>query len=173
MIVVTGIIVIITGVLLVRNSSFGGSIILKSLAYDVALSIREAQTYGISVRQSTGGNFTSGYGIEVRTASPTSYLLYVDSDGNGYYTGSTELVTRYALKQGYGISGLCYTAAGATTEVCSGQKLDITFKRPEPDAYIRVNDAAALNQRARIKLSAPNGNTVSIYIEATGQISVK
>ena len=173
MIVVTGIIMIITGVLLTKNSAFGGSIILKSLAYDVALSVREAQTYGISVRESSGGSFSSGYGVEARIASASSYLLYVDSANTGFYTGSTELVTRYALKTGYTIVGLCYTPAGGTNEVCTAQKLDITFKRPEPDAYIRVDDSPALNQRARIELSSPNGAIVSILVEATGQISVQ
>jgi hypothetical protein len=172
MVVVTGIIMVLAAVLLVRNSAYGGSIILRSLAYDVALSFREAQTYGISVRQSNG-TFSSGYGVEVRTGSPTDYLLYTDTDNTGFYSGSTELVNKYTLKSGYTIVDLCYTPAGGTSEVCGAQKLDVTFHRPEPDAYIRVNDLSALNQQGRIKLASPDGTVISIIIQATGQISVE
>lgn len=169
---VMAIMVILTGVLLAKNSSFGGTIILRSLAYDVALSVREAQTYGIAVRRTASGTFGSGYGIEVRSASPSSYLLFSDDNGNGYYDGESELVTRYELKQGYIISNLCYTSA-IEAEVCGAQKVDVTFVRPEPDAYIRVNDSASLNQQARIIISSPNGSAASVLMEITGQISVQ
>ena len=173
MLVVTAIIMILTTVLLVSNNSYGGTVILKSLAYDVALSLREAQTYGISVRQSGAGSYSSGYGVEVRAASPSDYLLYVDNDSNGYYTDMTELVTRYKLNSGYTIADICYTPAGSTSETCGATILDITFVRPEPDAFIRVNNQSAVNQNARIKLTSPNGAIVSVLIEATGQISVQ
>lgn len=173
MLAVSAIIVVLTSVLLVKNSSFGGVIILRSLAYDVALSVREAQRYGISVRQSGSGVFSNAYGVEVRAASAANYLLYVDRNADGYYGGSGELVTQYSLKQGYRIADLCYTPASGGAEICGAQKIDVTFKRPEPDAFIRVNDQAAINQQARILLAAPNGTTVSIVVEATGQISVQ
>lgn len=173
MVVVSAIIVVLTSVLLMKNSAFGGVIILRSLAYDVALSIREAQRYGISVRQSGSGVFSNAYGVEVRSASASNYLLYVDRDANGYYGGSGELITQYSLKQGYHIADLCYIPASGGAEVCGAQKIDITFKRPEPDAFIRVNDQSVINQQARILLAAPNGATASILVEATGQISVQ
>ena len=164
---------VLTGVLLVKNNSFGGTIILRSLTYDVALSIREAQVYGIAVRQTTGGEFSTGYGVEARMASPASYLLYADSDANGYYSGAAELVTRYTLKQGFHFSDLCYTP-GSGEEICGAQKIDITFVRPEPDAYIRVDDSLTLNQRARLVLESPSGSgEISVIVEATGQISVQ
>lgn len=173
LLVVMGIMMLLSGVLLFRSNAFGGTIILRSLAYDVALSIREAQTFGIAVRQSGSGSFGTGYGVEVRSASPANYLLYADTNADGYYSGANELVTRYTLKQGYRLNDLCYTA-GSNAEVCGAQKIDITFKRPEPDAFIRADDAATLHQQARIELASPNGEgRVNIIIEATGQISVQ
>lgn len=173
LLVVAGIVIILSGVLLAKNSAFGGTVVLRSLTYDVALSIREAQTYGIAVRQTSTGTYSTGYGVEVRMASPANYLLFSDADANGYYGGASELVTRYTLKQGFHLKDLCYTPSSGI-EVCGAQKIDITFIRPEPDAYIRANDAATLNQRARIILTSPNGTgSVSVLIEATGQISVQ
>lgn len=172
LIAVIGIMGILSAALLTRSSSFGGSIILRSLAYDVALSVREAQTYGISVRQTSTGTFGAGYGVEVRAASSNRYQLFSDLDDNGTYSGATELVTQYQLRQGYTISDLCYTPV-AGTEVCSAQKLNITFHRPEPDAYILANDSLELNQEARLVVSSPDGSEVSVTIDATGQISVQ
>lgn len=172
MLVVLGIMAVLTAALLTRNSAFGGSIILRSLAYDVALSIREAQVYGIAVRQSIAGTFTRGYGVNVRSASPASYLLFSDLDDNGHYSGEGELVTRYTLKNGYKISDICITRATGE-EQCSVQKADVTFQRPEPDAYIRQDDTATLNQRVRIRIASPGGSTADVLVEATGQISVQ
>jgi len=176
MLVVLGIMSVLTAVLLTRSSAFGGTIVLRSLAYDVALSVREAQVYGIAVRQTSTGSFTKGYGVNVRTASPTSYLLFSDNSGDGHYSGDSELVTRYELRNGYRITDICVTPATGS-EQCGVQgttKADITFVRPEPDAYIRKNDESVLNQRVRIRITAPNGvSSADVVVEATGQISVQ
>ncbi len=175
LIVVTGVLTVVTSLILANNAKFGGAITLRNLAYDIALSVREAQTYGISVRKfgSGSGQFGAGYGMHFRTSSPTSYLLYADAvNQNGLYDGSGELVESVAISRGFEIADLCYTSAGGSAETCGVQKIDIVFERPEPDAHIRVNDGAILNQRARIVVTSPRGDEASIIVEATGQISV-
>src|SRR3989344_4615422 len=42
--VVTGILVVITSLILANNTRFGGAVLLENLAYDIALSMRKAQT---------------------------------------------------------------------------------------------------------------------------------
>lgn len=175
LIVVTGVLTVITSLILANNAKFGGAITLRNLAYDIALSVRESQTYGISVRKfGTGaGQFGAGYGMHFRTSSPASYLLYADAvNANGLYDGAGELVESVTISRGFVISDLCFTSAGGSSETCGAQKIDIIFKRPEPDAQIRVNDSSVLNQRARIVVASPRGDQASIIIEATGQISV-
>src|SRR3989338_10641247 len=90
LLVVMGIIVIISSLILASNTRFGGRVILQNLAYDIALSIRQAQVYGISVRQ-FGGTF-SGYGMHFVLSGPgvntTTYVLFADiypSVPNGLY----------------------------------------------------------------------------------------
>ena len=206
LIVVAGIIIIITSLLLVRNSSFGGTVVLRSLAYDVALSIREAQTYGISVRQETGNSNTNapyGYSVHFDNTDGTSYRLFVDQNTvNGFYDGGQaknggELVKTYQLNKGYSISNLCYWTNGATSWTCGASELNVVFVRPEPDACIgydkalgptitlqsvdnvniakapKCNPPSPKATKVRIDLSSPNGNTVSIIVEITGQISVQ
>ena len=62
LLVVTGVIAVISGLMLVSNSTFGGQILLQNLAYDIALTLRQAQVYGISV-QRFGTSYGSSYGM--------------------------------------------------------------------------------------------------------------
>lgn len=151
LLVVTAIIMILSAVLLTRNSAFGGVIILRSLAYDVALSVREAQTYGISVRQATTKEFSNAYGVHfIPSAGLTNdfYWLYADVTPNGHYDGGTlgsggELVTRYSLASGYRVKDLCVTDYTGK-ETCGHSQVDIDFLRPEPDACIGADGVGTI-----------------------------
>lgn len=186
LLVVTGIMVFITSLVLVNNNRFGGQILLQNLAYDIGLSLRQAQVYGISVRRFGADNFSTGYGMHFARTSPTTYVLFADAvSTNGIYDGcaspvSCELVESTEITRGFYVSGLFVGPASGEVSVNS---LDILFKRPEPDACISANDAVTINgagectinpnERARIVLSSPRGDEVGIVVEVTGQISVE
>jgi hypothetical protein len=163
--------------LLASNSRFGGSVQLESLAYDVGLSIRSSQVYGISVRRFSSGVYTAGYGMHFDLSSPTTYVLFGDAvSANGLYDQG-ELVESTAIASGYYISALCTTESGSA-EDCTTGKLDVLFKRPEPDAYIARNEESCIlhtgtcQESARIVVKSPRGDTMSVTISVNGQISV-
>ena len=194
MLAVLGIIIVITGLVLANYSRFGGTVILQNLAYEIALTARQSQVYGISVLGSTTPArvvFAGGYGVHfsapanVRSAARTSYVLFADIPAflNGKYDGGAELVQSLKLLTGYRVENLYTTDGGAERSVTS---LDITFRRPEPDAYITKNndaltfnskgeltDGSALQDSARIEIASPKGNTMNIVVEANGQIAIK
>lgn len=189
MIVVTAIIALISGLVLVNNNAFNGSVLLQNLAYDIALSVRQSQVYGISV-QRFNGVFGSAYGMhfQIDNSAGSTYAMFADAlpPQNALYdcpspgTTSCELVQSTTVGQGYRISQLCVTSAGGT-EQC-GTQLDITFKRPEPDACIALGGVSPLNPSgvcsggaasARITLSSPQGKTRSVIVDVNGQISVQ
>lgn len=180
LIVVTGILTLITGLMLMNNNKFGGVILLENLAYDVALSMREAQVYGISVRQFGAGNFDVGYGVHFDMVSPKSYSLFGDVDADGLWAVNEEVSpSPYAIGRGYFISKLC-APAGEDTGTCTPiSQLDIVFKRPEPDAYISADGVSgvlfpsSLYDSARVVLASPRGDEASVVVEITGQISVE
>lgn len=182
MLVVTGIIALISGLVLVNNNRFGGVVLLQNLAYDIALSIRQAQIYGISV-QRFNTSFGAAYGMHFvpTTGSPTaSYQLFADAlePTDGLYgcpspgTVNCELVQSTTISQGFEIQSLCATPPGQS-ETCGLSSLDITFQRPEPDAFIRSPSYVGLNESARIQVASPRGDVKNITIEANGQISVQ
>lgn len=176
LVVVTGIIVLMSSILLANYNRFGGAITLRNVVYDIALTMREAQTYGISVRKfgAGAGSFGAGYGVHLENTSPNSYLMFADAvNSNGLYDAG-ESVNLYTMTGGYQIQDLRATPTGGGAEVSGLNKLDIIFKRPDPDAYIRANDVTGtLYQHACVVIQSPRGDMLSIVVELTGQISVQ
>ncbi len=186
---VTAVIAIISGVLLISNSRFGGSVLLENLAYDIALTVRQAQVYGISVQRFGTNTFSAAYGVHFDTSSASSQTTFVTfadagtADGLYDQPGTSELVQATSLERGFRIAKLC-TPAGANLAACttSGNPgvsvVDIVFKRPEPDAWISTGSQSctlgngACQQSVRIVISSPRGDLTSIVVENNGQISV-
>lgn len=184
LIVVTAILTLVTSLVLVNNNRFGGRILLENLAYDVALTVREAQVYGISVRQFGSGNFAVGYGVHFTRGTEgdpaTTFVLFADAViENGIYDAGEIVGDTYVMERGFHVADLCARPAGAASEVCGLSSLDMLFRRPEPDAYISANGSsgianpASLQERGRIILRSPREDQVSVVVEATGQISVE
>lgn len=176
LIVVVGILVVISSIILANYSKFGGQVLLRNLAYDIALSVREAQVYGISARSFLGAQFAAGHGVYVDLAEGnTFFFIYTDVDNNAFFTSAaTEWVETFSIGRGYTIDRLCIPS-GPSSETCTATKLDMLFKRPEPDAIIRASTGGSFNQydRARIVVASPQGDKLSVLVETTGQISVQ
>lgn len=194
MLVVIGIIVVISGVVFANNVRFGGIVQLQNLAYDIALSIRQSQVYGISVQRfNTSTTFAAAYGMYFAcTSNPCSpmsntYVLFgdVNSPLNGIYDPGgaiPEIVQSTTIQSGYGISGLYVTPYGGSE--IGVTRLDITFRRPDPDACISKNSdvvtfnskgrcVGGTNELARIEVSSPRGDKKNILVYSSGQISVQ
>ena len=184
LLVVTAIVIIVSTLILANNARFGGAVILENLAYDVGLSVRKAQVYGIAVRRFGATDFSSGYGIHFDITTPSAYVLFADvfptGTGDGIYEPeASELVESLSMLQGYRMLDLCATSGGGLAEACGIDTIDILFKRPEPDAFISANGVSgvanpgALHERARVILQSPRGDEISVIVEATGQIAVQ
>src|SRR3989344_4535409 len=177
MLVVIAVMAIVTGVMLANNGRFGGQVLLQNLAYDIALTLRQAQVYGISVQRFEDTNeYVAGYGVNFRSSSPDLFILYGDLDGDEVYSGANETV-RSALKlhSGYKIRELIVIDSDAPSVPIAASELDIGFRRPEPDAYIRRNPSGdnALYDIACIGIESPRGDVRYVIAHLNGQISVQ
>ena len=90
LLVVISIFTIISSVVVFRQSKFSSDILITNLAYQMALEIREAQTYGIGVKSVDNpviigdSKFKYGYGIHFGPEVPanpsfnpkTSFILF-------------------------------------------------------------------------------------------------
>lgn len=183
LLVVTGIIVVVSTIVLADNNRFGGRVQLENLAYDIALSIRQAQVYGISVARFGSSVFSAGYGVHLDTSNFSTYVLFADvypSPGDGLFEASQgELVSSIDIPSGYKITKVCVpegTDSASCTDVGS---VDVAFQRPEPDAWISAGGVACIYGQGtcvdstRIVVQSPRGDIMSVVIEANGQISVQ
>jgi len=189
MVVVSAIMLVITTFVLFQQAKFDSVTLLRSLTYNVALSVRQAQVYGTSVRESAPGSgiFGKGYGIHFAASLPctggawTCYVIFSDNNGNGAYDTGEALPT-FTLGRGYAVSRLCATIAGGVTQHCTPavDRLTIFFRRPNPEACFSTNQAgscavgaAAAYSAAYIQLTSLGGtDTRSVKVSSTGQIDV-
>ena len=197
--------VLLTALLLVKNSQFRGTTIMTNLAYDLALTVRQAQSYGINVQntqnfgnQSATGAYSHAYGIHYdynatpTQANPSQFNIYADINDNLNYdpgAGSDLLVQTNAIPIEYSVLKVCAVQkSDGITTYCTGQygtglnqalnNIDISFRRPEPDAKIYVNCATNPScaqtpmMSASIFLTSIQGEVREVYVTDTGQISV-
>jgi prepilin-type N-terminal cleavage/methylation domain-containing protein len=190
LIVVSAIILLITTFILFQQSKFNSSTLLRSLSYSMALSVRQAQVYGTSLRGLTSGGVTtfgSGYGIQFPAvgAVPYQYYLFADSqngDGQRAADGSEDAIppSPFSLNKGYSISRLCVRVGQAAPD-CTPTTLTVFFRRPNPEACIATNAAPAacgvgatpVYNSAYVEIkSSGNGDTRGIKVVDTGQIAI-
>ena len=195
--------VVITGVVLVNSNNFNSSELLNNFAYDTALTIKLAQTYGANVKENSLGFFNTNYGVYFNIdpaigggGSNTNFVLYNDTGNSvaygigigdntpdGIYNGSMtscpvsdpECVQRYTVNKGLFIKSLC---TGNDKDHCSAvNQLSILFQRPNLNAMIYYlitsTQRSSAQAYAQITLSSATGATSSVVITSIGQIYVK
>ena len=196
LVVTLGIITIVLSIVIINFSRSGEGIILTDVAYQTAISIRQAQVYGLSVKQSgtvPGTEFDAGYGahFDITTGSgdPTSFILFADKNKNYVYDTATgncpgtatedECVEKIVLQTGYTVESLGKIKDDVNFSRLFSpiiEKLDISFKRPNPDAVIVSDNITILAYDeigAVIRLQSVGGKEKDVTVFSTGQISVE
>ncbi|MEK7610005.1 MAG: type II secretion system protein [Patescibacteria group bacterium] len=190
-----GIFALLTTLVVAKYGNFNGSVLLTNLAYDVAITIRTAQSYGLSVKDfnTTPGavdRFKYGYGVHFTSDGGLNdkMILFADNasvnvgfinivPNNGVYNigappfGDT-VISTYYLKRGATISELC---VGSSSDKCKDNpsSVDITFKRPDPDARIcSVFLDCNSSPYTEITIKGTDSSTRKVSVRENGQISV-
>ena len=201
LLVVITIMSVITLVLLIQQNKFDSSTLLRSLAYNVALSVRQTQVYGTSVygASSTSGatSYAPAYGLYFSESSPQTYILFADTNGDGQYDSGDTVLQTFTLGNGYSITNICAegtnVGTGGHVTRCSTYPpadiaisfLEVLFKRPDLDAqFLTLNGfGVPLNQSSSnpngdvyssgyIVVGALDGTTRAVSVSTTGQIVV-
>ena len=196
LLVVLAIILTLTTVTLTSQGAFNKTLILANTAYDMALTLRSAETYGISSR-AAGIDRNTGYGLHLGPVPASTFTLFADTNsapgapdnchpttdstkpdakpGNCIFdTGET--VTDYALGNRIVISDYCAYESG--NRVCASsdglRALDIVFLRPNPDPFVRVTTASSAivpETSACITITSSQGGARYVSITAAGAIT--
>ncbi|MEI8249453.1 MAG: type II secretion system protein [Candidatus Taylorbacteria bacterium] len=193
--VTASIFVFMTALVVAKYGTFNQSVLLTNLAYDVALTVRTAQTYGLSVQGQTSGGgplvFNSAYGIHFDTSNGTVMKLFADTNildtpinpTDHVYDPLDTTVNTYNIKNGGSITSLCVSTgsgdcktifvSGNTTNVKKVSTLDISFKRPDPSAVICLGSNDCNYTSAQITITGPGTTqTRTVTVKKNGQITV-
>jgi len=186
---VLAIITIITIIVITSQSDFNKTLILQNTAYDVALTLRSAETFGLGSRAS-GTTVNAGYGLHFSSGTNDSFILFADASGGAscagqppsckpgdyiYTSGSDILVQTYTLGNGITVSDFCaYPSVGVgSCKYAHGgglSYLNIVFERPNPISHISAN-GSLYTGGACITLTSPQGGFRYISVAASGQIN--
>ena len=180
MLVSIGIFVIVTTIAVYNQGRFNSSVLLTNLAYEIALSMRQAQFYGITVKGITSTvtsktTFEGGYGVHFH-ANTTQYTLFEDRDpspengaleSNNFFD-SGEALEIFNIKKGNKVGKICLTKNGSVS--CNYASVDISFVRPNPDSIIE--SGGIWYDKAEICISSSQNTYRKILVDLSGQISV-
>lgn len=205
MIVVIGIFGLVSSVLMFNYSDFSNNVSIRNLSQDIALNLRKAQTYATSVQSLPNGASTTdfpSYGIsfspnttvgtttayakqvvffaDIPTGSPlASNKKYDYGAGCGTPDVGNECIQRMTIATQDKVLEVCRDV-NSVEQCATAGVLDVTFRRPSPDAIICFrpvgygSDCALENSSyAKVVLESPKGIRRTVLVWNTGQIAVQ
>lgn len=199
LIVVLALFMIVASLTIFDYGKFRSNVSLQNLGDDIALSIRRTQNYAIGVHSSQSSVFADGYGIHFSTATPDlnnvragsnkTFIIFNDLNKSKVYdytstpttcngdtlTSSDECIEMLNITSNDYIYQVCSTSGGVPTCTSTGS-VDISFFRPDSDAYIYFcNGSCSLGSTSAsiVVKNLESGNTKTISISNVGQISIQ
>jgi len=196
LIIVVAIMMVITSAVLFRQSKFSSDILITNMAYEVALSIREAAVFGLSSKY-TDSDYRVGYGIHFGpdgASSPSEgFVTFIDKSLNpitdispgddaefnyAFDHDFDDVLSTVQMTQGQTIYDFC-ASDGVDSWDCSGDYsyLDIVFVKPNPEAHITMGESGDPNgktySQAKITVVSSLGDKCrTVTVSASGQIAV-
>lgn len=166
--------VIVAAIILVGQTTFNGSVLLRGQAYEVALHVREVQLSSVSVSGDTG-DFRTRYGVHFNITDPYRFAVY-EADTDGFYEGDESLFgPQGILDERFAIDEM---RLGAATP----DEVSVVFIRPNFDALF-YDGVGSLSGDSTLEIDVRRvgtdaadtgcGAVRTVEITSTGQISVQ
>ncbi len=178
MIVVLGIVTLVSSVVLANYPAFNERLGVRRAAEDIASSIRQAQAYGLGVKEfGPGSGIFPGYGIYFqRYASAgvpaTSYILYADGIIKNLKYDTDEKISELPLQGTAVVDDICANQKQATPGPCGINYFYVEYLRPQPSVSLQSSAGVFYND-AEIKIKGPRGTVKTIVIWLSGQVSIE
>ena len=191
MLVSIGIMLLIISVVVMNQSKYTSVISLNNQADEISLRLSEAQAYGVGVKESNTGSgiFNIAYGLSFSQllnpgGSNTSYIIFADLDNDRIYgadwtcPSGGECLEKVNIINNNSIQSICAIRIGVADD-CQVGRVDISFLRPYTIATLKFfnlgGDPFDPGQvmGVRVTLTNTSGNTRSVGVYTTGQISVQ
>lgn len=175
------IMLLVIGVVLARQDSFNGAVLLRSEAYEVALAAREVQLNSVSVI-SIENSYRTLLGLHFDTNNDALVRIFKDTssgmNANGFYDNGEAFGKQLNIDSRFEIRGI-RTFSGGSTIGTSVSVLSVVFERPNFDAKFfdsggMVNASSVeIDISKRDQTGDANDVVRTVEITSTGQITVK
>lgn len=171
LVVVLSIFVIISSVILADYPGFSQRVALERTAQEIALSLREAETLALSVRESSlvQGEFV-GFGVHFNIATPREYILFSDLNGNNSFQANEE-VDHFFIEKSPIISRLCVGTETNLPDDCNISVIDMVYLRPDPTITITAD--GVWHPQFSLRVATPDASFKEIVAWFTGQIEIR
>lgn len=176
LLVTMGIFLMLTGAVLANYRSFNTHATFANSVESLVFALRQAQVYGTGTKGSTiicppvtGSPFNCAYGVHIPRTAPYAYKIFVDLNGNNKYDAGEDPDPSWTTVWDNSKQLYC----GVIGNPCAGDIVDVTFRRPSPDAYITDSLGDSYDLASITINSNTTTDTVTIMIRSTGQISVQ
>ena len=177
MLITISIILLLSAVVLFDYGSFNSNLALTNLTYDIALTVRQTEYYGIGSKKGTD-EFKTGYGVHFDKNVTVYNLFGVSSDSSSYAYKSNFSIAENTLNNGNYISSMYDVSGGACTSLDSA---DVVYFRPLPKVYFVFNGDDPVGpdhgygtvSGIVVGIKSPRtGKTMYVKILSSGQIEV-
>lgn len=199
MVIVAGIFSVLTVIVVLKYGDFTSNLLVTNMAYEIALTTRQAQAFGVGVRgfELDGDrDFGYPYGVFFNLNDGTSetgtlarsFIFFVDRDenllcddgidgpgvSNCICAEGDECINQFTLQRNIRITSI--DIGNESYNCTSTTATSVTFKRPSPEARI-IKQEGDFDEGlgfVQLKVEAPATETNPSYvlIRKNGQISV-
>lgn len=173
-----GIVTMVMGIVVAKQSSYDGAVLLRSQAYEIALQARETQLLAVSAI-GQDGDYRNVYGLYFNEQTPNSYYTYKNDDADYYFDSDEDMIIgRHNIDARFEIDAVS-TVSGVSESLVDGG-LSIVFERPNFDAelytYSGPVSSGVSSVQIDLRLKGTEGSGVgavrTVEISRTGQIIV-
>jgi len=164
---------LVTTVIVVRQSSFNGAVLLRNQAYEVAFAIRQAQLLAVS----GGDDAARVYGVYFAEGNNQQYIMFRDDNGDRSYDSGEQIGLTGRLDRRFMIRNLAVNSTAATA-------ISLVFERPNFDALVCSSGdcSGGMTPASNIFIDVAKVGTVAgdtdigdvrrVRVSATGEIGV-
>lgn len=169
--VVISIFVIISSIILADYPGFSQRVALERTAQEIALSMREAETRALAVRETVeGSGLFPGFGVHFNSATPQEYILFADINSDNVFQ-TPEEIDHFFIEKSPEIVAVCVNVETNPPGDCTMSWVDIVYLRPDPTITITTNLGTRTN--FTLFIETPDGMQKQVIAWITGQIEIR
>lgn len=177
LLVTIAIYIMMISIVLASYRTFNTNAIFANASEDIILALRQAQVYGVGTKTNSitcgvqASAFACPYGVHIDMSDANGLTIFVDLNSDKVYTSGFDAI----VKKVTWVPVIAISSIQCGAVPCFGNKINITFTRPTPDAFIADNGGVLnrVDSGTIVLRDANSGKISTVTITSAGQISIQ